>query len=141
MVPRDGVEPPTPAFSGLVKTAKSMILRNARECKGTLGNTQERVLFPYCSRAAKRRFLQIHFADGLATTLRKNHTTIAKLENGEIPHARGCASCMTRLYYRVGCKGSALKVACSRPLILAPRGPYVPRAPPIWSWVGSGTFA
>jgi len=51
MVPRDGVEPPTPAFSGLVKAAKSLISCSSRECKGTLGNGPERVLFPYCFRA------------------------------------------------------------------------------------------
>ena len=58
MVPRDGVEPPTPAFSGLVSAAKLVITRNVRECKGTRGNAKERVLFPYCSRATKRRIFK-----------------------------------------------------------------------------------
>ena len=55
LVPRDGVEPPTPAFSGLAKAAKSVISSNPREYKGALGNAQGRLLFPYCSRAGKRR--------------------------------------------------------------------------------------
>jgi serine/threonine protein kinase len=91
----------------------------------------------------KDRELRYQHAADIRTDLKRlqRDTSSGRPAPAQIPHARGCASCMTRLCYRVGCKGSALKVACSRPLILAPRGPYVPRAPPIWSWVGSGTFA
>ena len=55
MVARDGIEPPTPAFSGLAEGAKSVISRSPRERKGARENAEERVLFPYCSRAVKRR--------------------------------------------------------------------------------------
>src|SRR5207249_360138 len=44
-MPPDGVEPPTPAFSGLAKSAKSVISSSAKECKGTPGNAQEPLLF------------------------------------------------------------------------------------------------
>jgi len=67
--PLDGVEPPTPAFSGLTKAAKRLMLKNSKECEGAHRNPQELLLFLYCSSAKKRRILKIHFADGLATTL------------------------------------------------------------------------
>ena len=58
MVPRDGVEPPTPAFSGLQTTAKSVISSNPKERKGTPGKPQERLLFLYCSHARSVGFLK-----------------------------------------------------------------------------------
>jgi len=57
MVPRDGVEPPTPAFSGLEKAANPMISKNPREHEGTLRNAQKPLLFLYCSFAKKRRII------------------------------------------------------------------------------------
>src|SRR2546426_9055088 len=53
MMPRDGVEPPTPAFSGLLKTAKSVISSNPQEYKGTRGNAKEPLLFLCCSFATR----------------------------------------------------------------------------------------
>jgi hypothetical protein len=35
-----------------------VISRNSKERKGTPGKSQERVLFPYCSRATKRRIFK-----------------------------------------------------------------------------------
>ena len=55
MVPLDGAEPATPAFSGLRKTAKSVISRSSQERKGIPGKPQERLLFLYCSHARRRR--------------------------------------------------------------------------------------
>ncbi len=49
IVPRDGVKPPPPAFSGPPKSAKSVILRNLREQKGTLRSALGSLMFIYCS--------------------------------------------------------------------------------------------
>jgi len=54
MVPRDGVEPPPPAFSGLAKAAKWMISKKTLEYKGTLRNLKEPLMFLYCSFATER---------------------------------------------------------------------------------------
>jgi len=45
MVPRDGVNPRTPAFSRLPKSVKSVISRNPPEHKGTPDNNQGPLLF------------------------------------------------------------------------------------------------
>jgi len=58
MVPRDGVEPPTPAFSELRQTAKRVISKNSENSAGAPGKAQEPLMFLFCSRGEKRRNLK-----------------------------------------------------------------------------------